>query len=127
MQDKGKVITGLVVFFGLLSFPFWYTVASGNAGYVPSLEKAVKGEDCVLPKESMRAKHMELLNDWRDLAVREGVRGFDTGDGRHFDMSLTRTCLDCHASKAGFCDQCHDYLGVQPYCWDCHLDPKEIE
>jgi hypothetical protein len=35
------------------------------------------------------------------------------------------TCLECHSNKTKFCDQCHNYLDVQPYCWDCHLVPKE--
>ena len=32
--------------------------------------------------------------------------------------------LGCHENKAAACDSCHDYLQVQPYCWDCHVDPK---
>jgi hypothetical protein len=40
-------------------------------------------------------------------------------------MSLTRTCLDCHSNKAEFCDRCHTYMAVDPYCWDCHVEPKE--
>ena len=34
MYDKGKILAGLFIFFGVLSFPFWYTVAKGKAGYV---------------------------------------------------------------------------------------------
>jgi hypothetical protein len=41
-------------------------------------------------------------------------------------MSLSNTCLDCHSNKAEFCDRCHNYASVSPYCWDCHIDnPKE--
>lgn len=127
MYDKGKILTGLVIFFALLSFPFWYTVASGKRGYYPEREKAAKGDQCVLETSEMIPKHMELLNDWRDLAVREGVRVHVTEDGRKFNMSLTNTCLDCHPNKDRFCDRCHDYLGVKPFCWDCHVNPKEIE
>jgi len=127
MYDKGKILAGLVIFFGILSYPFWYTVASGNAGKMPELEKAVKGEDCVLPAGEMKAGHMEILDEWRDLVVREGLRTFENAEGKRFDMSLTRTCLDCHPNKDKFCDQCHNYLGVRPYCWDCHVDPKEIQ
>ena len=41
--------------------------------------------------------------------------------------SLTRgiddaLCLDCHKNKSNFCDKCHDYMGVKPYCWECHAD-----
>ena len=146
MHDKGKILLGLVIFFGILSFPFWFTVASGNAGYAPhdteefkaELEKAKaravalgKGEECVLETQEMIPKHMELLNAWRDEAVREGgrthVREMDDGKKYEYDKSLTRTCLDCHSNKSQFCNQCHDYLGVDPFCWDCHVDPMEVE
>jgi hypothetical protein len=52
------------------------------------------------------------------------VRTFTAFDGKSYTMALTQTCLKCHASKADFCDRCHNYAGVAPYCWDCHIDPK---
>jgi hypothetical protein len=127
MYDKGKILTGLVIFFGILSFPFWYTVGQGNAGYEPVLEKAIKGEDCVIEAQEMKAKHMEILNVWRDEVVREGKREQINVGGLMYDKSLTNTCLDCHPNKDKFCDQCHNFLGVKPYCWGCHVNPKEIE
>ena len=131
MYDKGKVIAGLVIFFGLLSFPFWYTVAKGKAGYAPDLQaeiaKAKVMGSCVLPAGEMRANHMDLLNGWRDDAVRNGVRDYRTSDGRTFTTSLTNNCLNCHKSKKNFCDQCHDYMGVNPYCWNCHVIPEDLE
>jgi len=33
--------------------------------------------------------------------------------------------MDCHNNKTKFCDQCHNYAGVSPYCWECHIEPKE--
>jgi hypothetical protein len=58
--------------------------------------------------------------------VREGRRDYvSTLSGTTYDMSLSRTCMDCHSNKADFCDRCHDYLAVNPYCWDCHVEPKE--
>ena len=127
MYDKGKILFGLLIFFGLLSIPLWYTVGQGSSDYVPELDKAVRGDTCVMADVAeMRANHMDLLNEWRDLAVREGVRTHTTEDGRKFTMSLTNTCLDCHKSKAGFCDKCHDYLGVTPYCWECHVVPEDL-
>ena len=77
-----------------------------------------------MPKESMRAQHMELLDHWRDQVVREDARTFDAADGGHFKMSLTGTCLGCHPNKVDFCDQCHTYPDVQPDCWNCHVDPE---
>ena len=127
MYDRGKVVLGLVIFFGLLSFPFWYTTAKGKVGYEPELEKAAKGEHCILPSGEMAAEHMALLNTWRDDAVRRGIRIYTAEDGTKYTMSLTNTCLDCHQSKKNFCDQCHDYMGVQPYCWNCHVIPEDLE
>jgi hypothetical protein len=131
MYDKGKVILGLVIFFGLLFFPLWYTVAKGRANYAPDLraelEKAAAIGSCVLKKGEMRANHMALLNTWRDDAVRRGVREYTAWDGRNVTMSLTNNCLQCHKSKKNFCDTCHDYLGVKPYCWNCHVIPEELE
>jgi hypothetical protein len=34
------------------------------------------------------------------------------------------TCLGCHKNKSEFCDRCHSYSGVDPYCMDCHVLPK---
>jgi len=127
MYDAGKVIVGLVIFLALLTFPTWYNVATGQATYVPELEKPSKGEACVMDVEYMRASHMDLLNDWRDRVVRDGERVFTSPDGSKYNMSLTLTCLDCHDKKAGFCDQCHDYMSVDPYCWDCHVIPEDLK
>ena len=126
MYDAGKVIVGLVIFLALLTFPTWYNVATGKATYVPELEKAVKGENCVEDIEYMRASHMDLLNIWRDRVVRQGERIHVAPDGTKYNMSLTLTCLDCHASKERFCNKCHDYMSVDPYCWDCHVIPEEV-
>jgi hypothetical protein len=72
----------------------------------------------------MRREHMQLLNEWRDEVVRTGGRVYVAADGQRYEKSLTRTCLGCHQSKANSCDRCHDYLDVQPQCWQCHVDPK---
>jgi hypothetical protein len=76
----------------------------------------------------MRAEHMQLLNDWRDEVVREGMHEHtSTLTGEHFSKSLVKTCMKCHESKEKFCDKCHDTLDVNPYCWDCHVAPKEAK
>ncbi len=126
MFDAGKVIIGLLIFIILISFPIWYNVAGGKATYVPELEKASRGSDCVRPAQWMRYNHMDLLNDWRDQVVRDGERYEEGSDGSVYERSLTHTCLDCHQNKDQFCDKCHDYLSVSPYCWDCHINPKEV-
>ena len=64
-------------------------------------------------------------NQWRDDVVRKGEREYvSSSNGKIFDMSLSRTCMDCHSNKAEFCDACHTYMAVSPYCWDCHVEPK---
>ena len=80
---------------------------------------------CVESKDYMKSSHMELLNTWRDEAIREGKRTYTASDGKTYRVSLQNTCLECHANKTKFCDQCHNYAEVTPYCWDCHLVPKE--
>jgi hypothetical protein len=74
----------------------------------------------------MRSEHMRVLDLWRETVVREAKRTYTNPQGKEFVMSLSNTCLDCHSNKADFCDKCHTYASVRPYCWDCHIDnPKE--
>jgi hypothetical protein len=126
MYDGGKIIAGILLFLALVTFPVWFTLAQGKAGYAPTLAKPVKGEHCVESKPYMRSWHMDLLNQWRDSVVRADQRVYESRDfpTELHEMSLTKTCLGCHEDKAQFCDQCHNYLGVSPYCWDCHNEPK---
>jgi len=127
MYNGGKIFIGLIIFLILITFPIWYNVANDRAGYSPELEKAVRGDNCVRDSAWMKANHMDLLNDWRDQVVREDKR-FETGpDGIRYERSLSNTCLSCHRNKDQFCNKCHDYLGVDPYCWECHIVPKEIQ
>ncbi len=124
MYDGGKIITGLIIFIALAVFPFWYTAASGQGAYKPELAAPSQGDKCVESKEHMKAWHMDMLNDWRDAVVRDGDRTYTASDGEKHNMSLSMTCMKCHDDKEKFCDQCHNYLGVVPYCWDCHVEPK---
>ena len=125
MYDTPKVLLGLVIFFVLITFPIWYNTAGGTADYVPVLEKAVKGTTCVADTTYMKTSHMDLLNQWRDEVVRYNQRVYVAPDGTEYNKSLTHTCLDCHADKEQFCDKCHNYLKVDPYCWDCHVVPNK--
>ncbi len=123
MYDAGKIITGLVVFLLLVTSPVWYNLASGHSADVPELAKPANAENCVAETSYMRAAHMNLLNDWREQVVRNEKRVFVSEDGTEHEMSLTNTCLDCHKDKSAFCDRCHDYTMVDPYCWGCHIVP----
>ena len=124
MYDGGKIITGLFIFVLLVTFPIWYN--HGNAGAVPEVQLPKVAKECVLPAADMRAKHMQLLNAWRDEVLRTGDRSFNVEiAGKEYQKSLMNTCMQCHTSKKKFCDQCHSYASVTPYCWDCHVAPVE--
>jgi hypothetical protein len=124
MFDGSKIIPGLIIFLGLVTFPFLYNM--GQADYeVPELQKAVKGENCVEDAEWMRANHMQLLDEWRDEVVRNGNRVYHGYHGEEFVISLQNTCMDCHTKKSEFCDRCHVEAAVSPYCWECHIAPPE--
>lgn len=129
MYDAGKILIGIILFIILVTSPIWYDLAFGNPTAKPKLVLPTGEEqkECVMSTEYMRHNHMELLNVWRDDVVRKGNRTFTTASGNKFEMSLTNTCLSCHSNKAEFCDQCHNYLGVNPYCWECHVDPQSLE
>lgn len=124
MFDTKKIIIGLAVFLLLATSPLWYSLAAGEAASPPELEIVTEAEECVEPASYMRAEHMELLSEWRGLVVRESERTYIAGDGQEHEISLTGTCLDCHSNKSEFCDVCHDYAGVEPNCWQCHIVPE---
>jgi [DsrC]-trisulfide reductase subunit J len=125
MYDKSKIIPGILVFLVLFTFPVWYNAAFGSDNHVPEPKIVTKEKHCVESKEYMRTQHMDLLNQWRDAVVRDDMRMYKTASGEKVEISLTNTCLKCHSNKTQFCDECHDYLAVKPYCWDCHIAPME--
>jgi hypothetical protein len=133
MPSRAIIYTGLAVFVVLVTFPIWFTALAGNTGYTPDPKLPAGYEHCVESKEYMKAYHMDLLNTWRDSVVREGNRVYrsKTYPDETFPMSLSdytvQSCMTCHNDKAAFCDQCHNYVGVSPYCWDCHVEPQEIK
>ena len=126
MHDRSKIIIGIIIFVGLLTFPFLFNKGVTPPAPVPELTAMAKAAGkCVESKDYMKRSHMELLNTWRDEAVRSGLRTYTATDGKQYNISLQNTCLQCHSNKTKFCDQCHNYAQVTPYCWDCHLVPKE--
>jgi hypothetical protein len=127
MYDAGKIIPGLVIFFALVSFPAWHNALSGTTAYKPEPEIVTKEEQCVEPKQYMTDNHSALLNEWKEAAVRDSNRTYVASDGKTYDINLTGTCMDCHSNKAEFCDRCHDYAGVNPNCWYCHVAPEEAK
>lgn len=133
MYNRGKIIIGLLIFVGLVTFPFLFSAGKVVAKPepkidTPEIQKLPENErKCVEPKAFMKGEHMKLLNDWRDSVVREGGRIYIGDGGKKFDISLQNTCMKCHSNKKKFCDECHNYAAVKPYCWDCHIAPKEKE
>ena len=125
MYDAGKIIPGLVVFVILLAFPVWYNVASGWTGQTPEPQIATEEDQCVETAQYMRDNHMRMLDEWRQSVVRDGNRIYTSSEGDKYEISLTGTCMTCHPNKTEFCDRCHDYAGIEPDCWDCHIQPEE--
>jgi hypothetical protein len=123
MRDKGRILVGLAVFLALVTFPVWYNLFAGQPPAPPEPKLPIGGGQCVQDTATMRTDHMALLMEWRDDAVRSNDRIFTTSDGRRYYKSLSATCMSCHAEKSEFCDKCHNYAAVSPYCWDCHVEP----
>ncbi len=136
LYDGGKILIGLAVFLAFALFPFYNNIGKVNAKPepktdTPAIQEWVKQygkKECVESKEYMRAEHMQLLNNWRDAVVRGMYRQYTSmTNGKTFNMSLQNGCMKCHSNKKEFCDQCHNYMAVKPYCWDCHIQPMEKE
>ena len=123
MRRRAPIAIGLLVLVALAAWPVWRALASPPPS-APELARPVGATECVAPTDYMRASHMKLLVEWRDRVVRDGVRSYTDGKGRVVTMSLSKTCIGaCHTDKTKFCDRCHDYAGVKPTCWDCHVVP----
>lgn len=123
MYNKGTIISGLVIFVLFVTFPLWFNAFS-TASTVPKPELPPGGEkECVASVTEMRASHMVLLNEWRDEVLRDGGRVAVKADGKEYRKGLQTACMQCHTNKEKFCDSCHEYVSVKPFCWDCHLTP----
>ncbi len=120
MYHKPYVILGIVVFLIILATPYWVT--AGNIKYEDIHKELAKpkGVNCIMGVKWMASKHMELLNEWREIAVRKGVRKYKTENGV-FNVSLTE-CWRCH-NYDEYCKKCHEFMDVRPVCWDCHYNP----
>ena len=126
MHDRGLIYCGLLIFLGLVTFPVWHNVAAGVNARGPNPVLPVREKQCVAPLEYMKTSHMNLLMNWRDVAVRTNRHDFTAFDGRHYTMNLTSTCLkQCHTTRTDFCERCHTYAAVSVTCWNCHVDSKQ--
>ncbi|OAG27858.1 sulfate reduction electron transfer complex DsrMKJOP subunit DsrJ [Thermodesulfatator autotrophicus] len=123
MHDAGKVIPGIIIFVVFVTLPFWWNV--GKA--VPKVEVELPKEytSCVEDKSFMIREHMKLLDNWRNEVVRNGYGVYVNSKGQTFHMKFQEGCMKCHSSKERFCDRCHNFVAVKPYCWNCHISPEE--
>lgn len=128
MHKSYAIITGLVLFLALVSYPFWSNAGRSNNWEPPVLPDKTVHPECVESREFMRSNHMVMLHQWRDEVVRHEEYVYTNSQGKRYYKSLTKTCLACHDNKEQFCDRCHSSIGVDNYCWDCHLtrpDPAD--
>lgn len=125
MYNKGTVLIGLAIFVILVTFPIWINGVTSGTDMPDPIIAPEAGTECVYPKAEMRDKHMFVLDEWRDEVLREGDRSEVVIGGKKFRKGLQMACLSCHVNKEEFCDTCHEYASVKPYCWDCHLSPTE--
>jgi hypothetical protein len=127
MYDGGKIIIGIVIGLAILLFPFYSNIGKAAKAPEPELTpKAKEAGKCIEAKAFMKTEHMKMLDKWRDEVARHGDRFYKSAEtGEVYYKSIQVTCMDCHSNKSKFCDRCHTYAGVDPFCWDCHLEPKE--
>jgi hypothetical protein len=127
LYNKGLTISIIISFLVLAGLPFWYGAFSPGTREIPKLELPPDRKECVEPAQYMRTNHTDLLTTWKEQVVRDGKRTYVSSTGKAYQMGLTNTCMECHANKAKFCDRCHDYMNVKPFCWDCHNIPDEAK
>ena len=131
IYDAGRIFTGLALFIALLTAPIW--LSGGKPAPPPEIRvdtpviQELSEKRCIEPTAYMKANHMELLNTWRQAVVREGESDYVSSGGKRYRRSLSSTCLHCHSNKDQFCDRCHNYEGVKPACWSCHVVPQELK
>lgn len=127
MYDKEKIITGLVIFVLLITFPVWYNKLIGDVEALPAVSDNELAEAMfasmpfpndakhALSTPEMRSTHMDMLEQIHAAAMQQGYD--PEKDGKKNQMQ----CLMCHGTKEAFCDSCHVSAAVStPDCWTCH-------
>jgi len=130
MYKGHRIIIFLVVFLAIVLTPLFVNLGHVDAVPTPSLDTPqidnMASKQCVESTEFMRAEHMQMLDTWRTEAVRDGAVSYTSSTGQVYEVSLQNGCLECHSNRSEFCDSCHNYVGVDPNCWDCHTDLKDV-
>jgi hypothetical protein len=112
------VFTVAIVLLPIIYSVIGYVFARSVGKEPPFLEMPdAKYTECVRDTEYMRFHHWELLVAMRDESVRYGKRNVVTFDD----------CRVCHQNRAGFCNQCHNAVNLDPDCWGCHYYPETPE
>lgn len=126
MYDKKYLIPGIIILLILLPSPliYNYMTKAKPEDIIPKLDKPI-GDKCVRDSEWMLARHMDLLEEWREKNIRYGIVVEKTENGV-FNTTIEE-CFKCHKSAEGFCDECHGYMGVSPICWQCHTTPEVVK
>lgn len=123
-MKKTGMIAFIVVFCVLALLPFAANAVSPKAplelDYNTPAINMLEEHKCIEDTEFMKSSHMQLLDQWRNDVVRNGDIVYTATDGTKYEKSLDDTCLACHSNPEDFCDRCHTYEGVEPFCWDCH-------
>ncbi len=145
-MGKIKGFFAVLIFFAILASPFIYNAFTNSQEFDhEKLEKPDKslGKYCLViagarekdksaeaNEDFIIANHGDILShagiipgrakSVRDMAVRQGKRSEGGLNG----------CIACHQNRAKFCDQCHDYVGVQTVneqtgCFACHNYPTD--
>lgn len=117
MKEK-EIMIGLIFFLALFTAPFWLNVGNSVTAAPEVVISAAAGEECLFSAAEMRERHMQILDEWRTVSVREGKTLDLSAGGAH--IGFEENCLTCHANREEFCDACHAYTAVNPDCWDCH-------
>jgi hypothetical protein len=100
MHNRVMIAILIVSFLLVATLPFWYGKITGSSAIKPILEPPSGGEKvCIETAAYMREYHTELLKQWRDSVVRDGIRTYRAKDGKEYTISLSNTCLRCHTDK----------------------------
>ena len=125
MYNRRYIIPGIGAFIIACLFPFLLNIASGPYER-PALVLPADAKECIEPVAFMRSEHMQILNEWRDAAIREDTRSYTASTGKIWEASLQNTCMSCHTNRQAFCGTCHDANSVRTDCWSCHIEPEAL-
>ncbi len=95
---RTKAIIGFIIFFIVLMSPFIVNAAGQDMFHganQPALSAVHVQYGAIMPPLELMQTHMFNIS-----SINKQYGG-------------TQNCLKCH-SKANFCDQCHDYVGIRP-------------